>query len=640
MLATLVSPTFTGVPNAPTAAGGTNTVQIATTAFVATATSTLASLASPTFTGTPAAPTATSGTSTTQLATTAFVTTAVSNASSITNGNTSATVTDTGSNGAFTVTTEGLSRLIINSTGAFGISGSSFGTSGQVFTSAGSEAAPTWQTPAPGTKIIVGNTYAEVGDTGADGTFNVVTEGNSRLTINSNGAFGLGGANYGTADQVLISNGSTSPPSWQSLTNTSIAVGNTNATVTDTGSDGAFTVTTEGVSRLTVNSTGLVSLSGNLAVTGTTAFTGIPTGPTAANNTNTTQLATTAFVATAISSKANLASPAFTGVPTAPSAAVGTNTTQIATTAFVDATADLKADIAGPTFTGIPKAPTAATGTNTTQIATTAFVEATADLKANIASPTFTGTVVLPTETSVTASSQPALVINSTAITSWKSLLAFSKSGIRKWEIGVDPTGAGNNVLYFKDDVASLERARINPTGYLKISPTGTYQDSVSTTHEINGGTTTSGSPLMLRQLSLTTAPWYVGPYNATGNFWIYNSSGIGMYIASGAQVWTGTSDERLKTIIEPISNALNKVSSLRAVIGRFNVDPVGTRRSFLIAQDVQAVLPEAVDVRDDEIGTLGLAYSDVIPLLVAALKESLVRIQELESKVTAFKTA
>ena len=36
-----------------------------------------------------------------------------------------------------------------------------------------------------------------------------------------------------------------------------------------------------------------------------------------------------------ISGKANLASPAFTGTPTAPTATAGTNTTQIATTAFV-----------------------------------------------------------------------------------------------------------------------------------------------------------------------------------------------------------------------------------------------------------------------------------------------------------------
>lgn len=40
-------------------------------------------------------------------------------------------------------------------------------------------------------------------------------------------------------------------------------------------------------------------------------------------------------IAGAISSKADLASPAFTGTPTAPTAIAGTNTTQVATTAFV-----------------------------------------------------------------------------------------------------------------------------------------------------------------------------------------------------------------------------------------------------------------------------------------------------------------
>lgn len=40
-------------------------------------------------------------------------------------------------------------------------------------------------------------------------------------------------------------------------------------------------------------------------------------------------------IASAITSKANSDSPAFTGTPTAPTAVAGTNTTQIATTAFV-----------------------------------------------------------------------------------------------------------------------------------------------------------------------------------------------------------------------------------------------------------------------------------------------------------------
>lgn len=71
-----------------------------------------------------------------------------------------------------------------------------------------------------------------------------------------------------------------------------------------------------------------------------------------------------------------LAGPAFTGTPSAPTAAGGTNTTQLATTAFVTSAVSPKAPLAAPTFTGTPSAPTAAPGTNTTQLATTAFVVA------------------------------------------------------------------------------------------------------------------------------------------------------------------------------------------------------------------------------------------------------------------------
>ncbi|ESZ63773.1 hypothetical protein NL532_00130 [Mesorhizobium sp. C120A] len=112
----------------------------------------------------------------------------------------------------------------------------------------------------------------------------------------------------------------------------------------------------------------------SLAPKASPALTGVPTAPTAAPGTNTTQLATTAYADAIAALKANLASPTFTGVPAAPTAAPGTNTTQLATTAFAAAIAALKANLASPTFTGVPAAPTAAPGTNTTQLATTAFV--------------------------------------------------------------------------------------------------------------------------------------------------------------------------------------------------------------------------------------------------------------------------
>lgn len=122
------------------------------------------------------------------------------------------------------------------------------------------------------------------------------------------------------------------------------------------------------------------------------ALTGVPTAPTATAGTNTTQIATTAFVTAAFTAAnlaqyAPLASPALTGTPTAPTATAGTNNTQIATTAFATAadtalsnslttTINLKAPLASPALTGTPTAPTATAGTNNTQIATTAFATA------------------------------------------------------------------------------------------------------------------------------------------------------------------------------------------------------------------------------------------------------------------------
>lgn len=120
--------------------------------------------------------------------------------------------------------------------------------------------------------------------------------------------------------------------------------------------------------------------------------------------------------------KAPLASPALTGTPTGPTAAVDTSTTQLATTAFVtnqaaaatspmDGTAAVgtskryarqdhvhptdttRAPLASPTFTGTPAAPTAAADTNTTQVATTAYVVG----QASSTSPVMDGTAAAGT---------------------------------------------------------------------------------------------------------------------------------------------------------------------------------------------------------------------------------------------------
>ena len=92
-------------------------------------------------------------------------------------------------------------------------------------------------------------------------------------------------------------------------------------------------------------------------------------------------------VAPDLSTYAPLASPALTGSPTAPTAAVDTNTTQVATTAYVVGQAYAK--LASPTFTGTPSLPTGTTGVtqsagnNSTKLATTAYADAAATAAAS-----------------------------------------------------------------------------------------------------------------------------------------------------------------------------------------------------------------------------------------------------------------
>lgn len=90
-----------------------------------------------------------------------------------------------------------------------------------------------------------------------------------------------------------------------------------------------------------------------------------------------------------------------------------------------------------------------------------------------------------------------------------------------------------------------------------------------------------------------------------------------------------GFSDRRLKTDIQTIRDALAKVRQLHGVVYT-RVDS-GERQTGLIAQDVQAVLPEAVIESADEARTLAVAYGNLAGLFVQALKELDTRVANLE---------
>ena len=89
---------------------------------------------------------------------------------------------------------------------------------------------------------------------------------------------------------------------------------------------------------------------------------------------------------------------------------------------------------------------------------------------------------------------------------------------------------------------------------------------------------------------------------------------------------FVSSSDARLKTEVETIVGALALVGSLRGV--RFTMD--GSRQIGVIAQEVEAVLPEVVRA-DAQSGQLSVAYGNIVGLLIEAIKELAARVAALE---------
>ena len=92
----------------------------------------------------------------------------------------------------------------------------------------------------------------------------------------------------------------------------------------------------------------------------------------------------------------------------------------------------------------------------------------------------------------------------------------------------------------------------------------------------------------------------------------------------------TETSDARMKTDVQPLTNALQMVQQLKGVRFKWK-DQVDTKGHVgLLAQDVQQVLPDVVYEKD---GTLAVSYTNIVAVLVEAVKELSQQLYILSSK-------
>jgi hypothetical protein len=123
----------------------------------------------------------------------------------------------------------------------------------------------------------------------------------------------------------------------------------------------------------------------------------------------------------------------------------------------------------------------------------------------------------------------------------------------------------------------------------------------------------TTGTPT---QTSVSNTKLTFNP--STGNF--------------SATAFTSLSDATKKTNIRPIENSIELTKQLEGV--RYDWIDNNKPSLGLIAQEVEKVLPELVETSTD--GTKSISYGNIVGVLIEAIKEQQVRIEELERKLNA----
>jgi len=93
----------------------------------------------------------------------------------------------------------------------------------------------------------------------------------------------------------------------------------------------------------------------------------------------------------------------------------------------------------------------------------------------------------------------------------------------------------------------------------------------------------------------------------------------------------TAFSDKRLKTDIEPIANALEKVMHMQGVYYKRNDVEDAKTQVGVLAQDMETVLPEVVMTADDNMQTKSVDYGKLTSVLIEAIKELKQEIDELK---------
>jgi len=252
----------------------------------------------------------------------------------------------------------------------------------------------------------------------------------------------------------------------------------------------------------------------------------------------------------------------------------------------------------------------------------------------------------------------PVITLDSSDNTGQRGL-QFQYDGLTYGQIGQDPqTGelrirsgeTGQGGYYIKFDTGGSERMRIDSSGNVLVDRTSktdtpTY-GSVYISADAAQTSTNYFSQVFVEHNSSTNHGVVVKELNTSGiAMGFLNSSGSAVgtiTTTASATAYNTSSDYRLKEDVQPMVGASDRVLALNPVNFAWKTD--GTRVDGFLAHEAQEVVPEAVtgtynEVDDDGNAVMqGIDQSKLVPLLTAALKEAITKIETLETEMTSVK--
>ncbi|WP_157638413.1 tail fiber domain-containing protein [Burkholderia ubonensis] len=184
------------------------------------------------------------------------------------------------------------------------------------------------------------------------------------------------------------------------------------------------------------------------------------------------------------------------------------------------------------------------------------------------------------------------------------------------------------------------DAGNFNPANYATLSGYNLFTGQVAVNRAPNTGDI-SGAGVLVNGLA-TDARIGLASYNFTAAVQMRCSLNMqldvvdvaaGLWAKVAASAFNVTSDRAFKNDIRPLSDGLDKVLKLAGVY--YSDANTGKASIGVIAQDVQEVFPEVVNVIDAE-GHLAVDYSKLVGPLIESIKSLAVRVSELEANIAA----